>query len=58
MAIVRMEDMEGEATVVVFPKTYKECESCLYGETDPETGAVPVFDVIDAVAKASMVRLG
>ena len=40
MAIVRMEDMEGEATVVVFPKTYKECESCLYGETDPETGAV------------------
>ena len=40
MAIVRMEDMEGEATVVVFPKTYKECEGYLYGETDPETGAV------------------
>ncbi|MDY4041250.1 MAG: DNA polymerase III subunit alpha [Collinsella sp.] len=40
MAIVRLEDMEGEATVVIFPKTYKACESCLYGETDPETGAV------------------
>ncbi|WP_085830687.1 DNA polymerase III subunit alpha [Collinsella vaginalis] len=40
MAIVRLEDMEGEATVVIFPKTYKQCESCLYGETDPETGAV------------------
>ncbi|MBY4797084.1 DNA polymerase III subunit alpha [Collinsella sp. AGMB00827] len=39
MAIVRLEDMEGEATVVVFPKTYKKCESCLYGEADPETGA-------------------
>ncbi len=40
MAIVRLEDMEGEATVVIFPKTYKECEGFLYGETDPETGAV------------------
>ena len=40
MAIVRLEDMEGEATVVMFPKVYKECESFLYGETDPETGAV------------------
>ena len=40
MAIVRLEDMEGEATVVIFPKVYKECESFLYGETDPETGAV------------------
>ena len=40
MAIVTLEDMEGEATVVVFPKTYKAAESCLYGETDPETGAV------------------
>ncbi|AEB07303.1 DNA polymerase III, alpha subunit [Coriobacterium glomerans PW2] len=40
MAIVRLEDMEGEATVVVFPKTYKEAERLLFGETDPETGAV------------------
>ncbi len=40
MAIVRLEDMEGEATVVMFPKVYKECEGFLYGETDPETGAV------------------
>ena len=40
MAIVQMEDMEGEATVVVFPKTYKAAEDYLYGETDPETGAV------------------
>lgn len=40
MAIVRLEDMEGEATIVIFPKTYKECEGFLYGETDPETGAV------------------
>ena len=31
--------MEGEATVVVFPKTYKEAEGYLYGEVDPETGA-------------------
>ena len=40
MAIVRLEDMEGEATVVIFPKAYKECENLLYGEVDPETGAV------------------
>ena len=40
MAIVRLEDMEGEATVVIFPKVFKEAESSLYGETDPETGAV------------------
>ena len=39
MAIVTLEDMEGEATVVVFPKTYKQCEGYLYGEVDPETGA-------------------
>ena len=38
MAIVQLEDMEGEATVVVFPKTYKQCEGYLYGEIDPETG--------------------
>ncbi len=40
MAIARLEDMEGEATIVIFPKAYKECEKYLYGETDPETGAV------------------
>ena len=39
MAIVQLEDMEGEATVVVFPKTYKQCEGYLYGEVDPETGS-------------------
>lgn len=39
MAIVQLEDMEGEATIVVFPKTYKQCEGYLYGEVDPETGA-------------------
>lgn len=39
MAIVQLEDMEDEATVVVFPKTYKQCEGYLYGEVDPETGA-------------------
>lgn len=39
MAIVQLEDMEREATVVVFPKTYKQCEGYLYGEVDPETGA-------------------
>ena len=38
MAIVTLEDMEGEATVVIFPKTYKQCEGYLYGEVDPETG--------------------
>ncbi len=40
MAKVQLEDMEGEATVIVFPKVYKDAESYLYGETDPETGAV------------------
>ena len=35
MGIVQLEDMEGEATVVVFPKTYKEAEGYLYGEVDP-----------------------
>ena len=39
MAIVTLEDMEGEATFVIFPKTYKQCEGYLYGEVDPETGA-------------------
>ena len=40
MAKVQLEDMEGEASVIVFPKVYKDAESYLYGETDPETGAV------------------
>ena len=39
MAIVQLEDMEGEATVVVFPKAYKDAEGYLYGEVDPATGA-------------------
>ncbi|MBP3885028.1 MAG: DNA polymerase III subunit alpha, partial [Olsenella sp.] len=30
--------MEGEITLVVFPKTYKECASILQGEVDPQTG--------------------
>lgn len=38
MAIVTLEDMEGEVTIVVFPKTYKECAQVLEGEVDPETG--------------------
>ena len=39
MAKVQLEDMEGEASVIVFPKVYKDAEAYLYGETDPETGA-------------------
>ena len=31
MGIVQLEDMEGEATVVVVPMTYKEAEGYLYG---------------------------
>ncbi len=38
MAIVTLEDMEGEISLVVFPKTYKECASALEGDVDPETG--------------------
>ena len=38
MAIVTLEDMEGEITLVVFPKTYKECAQILQGEIDPTTG--------------------
>ena len=38
MAIVTLEDMEGEISIVVFPKTYKECVSALEGELDPNTG--------------------
>jgi len=38
MAIVTLEDMEGEVTLVIFPKLYKKCASVLAGEVDPETG--------------------
>jgi DNA polymerase-3 subunit alpha len=38
MAIVTLEDMEGEITLVVFPKVYHQCSSILAGEVDPETG--------------------
>jgi DNA polymerase-3 subunit alpha len=37
MAIVTLEDMEGEVTLVVFPKTYKQSAAVLAGEVD-ETG--------------------
>ncbi len=40
MGIVQLEDMEGEATVIVFPKIFKAAEGFLYGEVDPETGAL------------------
>ena len=38
MAIVTLEDMTGEVTVVVFPKTYKKCAATLAGEVDAQTG--------------------
>ena len=38
MAIVTLEDMEGEVTLVVFPQLYRECAATLAGEVD-ETGA-------------------
>lgn len=38
MAIVTLEDIEGEVTLVIFPKSYKKYESVLAGEVDPETG--------------------
>jgi DNA polymerase-3 subunit alpha len=38
MAIVTLEDMEGEITLVVFPKLYRQCVSILAGEIDQETG--------------------
>ena len=38
MAIVTLEDIEGEISLVVFPKTYQECASALEGEVDPDTG--------------------
>ena len=38
MAVVTLEDMEGEVTCVVFPKLYKTCASALAGQVDEETG--------------------
>ena len=38
MAIVTLEDMEGEVTLVVFPKAYRECAAALEGEVDEQTG--------------------
>lgn len=38
MAIVTLEDMEGEIPLVVFPKTYAECATILQGDVDPVTG--------------------
>ena len=34
MAVVTLEDMEGEVSLVIFPKTYRECASVLAGEVD------------------------
>lgn len=39
MAIVTLEDMEGEITLVVFPKLYKKTASLLAGEVDMESGS-------------------
>ena len=38
MAIVTLEDMEGETTLVVFPKLYKKRSSALEPRVDEETG--------------------
>ncbi len=38
MAIVTLEDMEGEVTLVVFPKLYKKCAATLAGQVDDQTG--------------------
>ncbi len=38
MAIVTLEDQEGEITLVVFPKLYRQCAATLAGELDQETG--------------------
>lgn len=39
MAIVTLEDMEGEITLVVFPKLYKKSAAILAGEVDAEMGS-------------------
>lgn len=38
MAILTIEDLEGEASAVVFPKLYKKCAGILMGEVDQQTG--------------------
>jgi DNA polymerase-3 subunit alpha len=38
MAIVTLEDLEGEITLVIFPDLYKQCASVLAGEVDEQTG--------------------
>ena len=38
MATVELEDMEGELSCVVFPKSYKKYRSVLMGQTDEQTG--------------------
>ncbi len=49
MAVVTLEDMEGEITLVVFPKLYKKCARVLAGEVDQDTGET-VGDVFIKVA--------
>ncbi|MDD3485743.1 MAG: DNA polymerase III subunit alpha, partial [Atopobiaceae bacterium] len=39
MAVLTLEDMEGEITVVVFPKTYRQSASALTGEVDEQGNA-------------------
>ena len=38
MAVVTLEDMEGETTLVIFPKLYKKCAEALTPHVDEETG--------------------
>ena len=38
MAIVTLEDMEGEISCVVFPNLYEECAATLAGDVNVETG--------------------
>ncbi|MDO4537333.1 MAG: DNA polymerase III subunit alpha, partial [Coriobacteriales bacterium] len=38
MAIITVEDMEGEVSCVVFPKLYAECAATLAGDVDGQTG--------------------
>ena len=38
MAVVTLEDMEGETTLVIFPKLYKKCAEALAPHVDEETG--------------------
>lgn len=38
MAVITLEDLEGEIPAVIFPKLYKKCAAILNGETDEVTG--------------------